>query len=510
MTKKQLLFIGMRVACTLAILLIVLLIFNPPGWVLAVLAPLLYICFDVFGKKMFEKALRWRFTGRLLQKAGMDKILKKKPKNTEKSTSLVSSRPKGLMALLQSAVTYRYAIYFDAPAGSEHQVLMWLPYLSRVPANFVIILRTEGSAKFFRDMGLPVLVISKLADLEIVEDIGVKVILYVNNGMKNTHMLRYHDFTHVQLLHGESDKPSSFNPISVMYDFLFVSGQIAIDRYYDNGVYIPKHKFMISSRPQVENILVKGRDEQPVVWPEISYLNEESTQALSQDGHQIEPIEIDESIKTVFYATTWSGYQEESNFSSIRIAPKLISKLIDLGYRVIFRPHPYSFKDVEQAKILNEIAWLLLHTNRKTGVGHCFSNHPDFNKQFPEITDCINSSDVMISDISSVLADWLASNKPYITMDTGKHEDLIVTNKLSSGGYTMRFNLENLEEILADAVGGDKMSETRKQVRYDALGLDLDDRAEVIFVEKMNYLINDFEKTEHLAPLIARERVVEV
>src|SRR5690625_5823159 len=67
--------------------------------------------------------------------------------------------------------------------------------------------------------------------------------------------------THVQLLHGDSDKASSFNPVTAFYDNVFVAGQAGIDRYENNGVDIPKHKFTIVGRPQVESVEQQGRSE---------------------------------------------------------------------------------------------------------------------------------------------------------------------------------------------------------------------------------------------------------
>ena len=53
-------------------------------------------------------------------------------------------------------------------------------------------------------------------------------------------MVRFNQLTHIQLLHGDSDKASSFNPVTAMFDRIFVAGQAAIDRYAANGVLIPR------------------------------------------------------------------------------------------------------------------------------------------------------------------------------------------------------------------------------------------------------------------------------
>lgn len=45
----------------------------------------------------------------------------------------------------------------------------------------------------------------------------LKTVFSVNNGMKNVHITR--------LLHGDSDKASSYNPMGGIYDEIFVSGR---------------------------------------------------------------------------------------------------------------------------------------------------------------------------------------------------------------------------------------------------------------------------------------------
>src|SRR5690625_6533680 len=72
--------------------------------------------------------------------------------------------------------------------------------------------------------------------------------------MRNNHMVRYSGLTHIQLLHGESDKASSANPVTRMYDRDFVAGQAAIDRFEKFGVSMHPDIFRIVGRPQVEEV----------------------------------------------------------------------------------------------------------------------------------------------------------------------------------------------------------------------------------------------------------------
>src|SRR5690625_7576878 len=48
-------------------------------------------------------------------------------------------------------------------------------------------------------------------------------IFYVNASSGNNMMIRYNQYQHVYLGHGDSDKPPSYNPTHAMYDHIFAA-----------------------------------------------------------------------------------------------------------------------------------------------------------------------------------------------------------------------------------------------------------------------------------------------
>ena len=67
------------------------------------------------------------------------------------------------------------------------------------------------------------------------------VAYYLANAGKNVHLLREASIRHVFLNHGDSDKSTSANPVSRVYDGVWVAGQAAIDRYKAAGnKYVPQ------------------------------------------------------------------------------------------------------------------------------------------------------------------------------------------------------------------------------------------------------------------------------
>lgn len=263
---------------------------------------------------------------------------------------------------------------------------------------------------------------------ELVDKIStLKVVFYANNGAKNTHMVRFHNLTHVQLLHGESDKPPSYNPITAMYDKVFVAGQGAIDRYKRHGVKISESKFEIISRPQLAEL--KTQDEKA-------------------------PAEF----KTVLYAPTWGGHFGDTDFTSLYQGQEIVNALLEKDVRVIFRPHPYSRNNPSERDEIDKIDKLLAAAsteNRK----HVFGNKAT---NVMTINDCINESDAMVCDISSVVGDYLFTKKPFAVMTgTDDFASFEVVNPLSSLGYLVNGDLRNIHDVLNDMLGSDNMQQKR-------------------------------------------------
>src|SRR5690625_6111080 len=67
-------------------------------------------------------------------------------------------------------------------------------------------------------------------------------IFYVNASSGNNMMIRYNQYQHVYLGHGDSDKPPSYNPTHAMYAHIFAAGQGAIDRYASHGEVIQREQ----------------------------------------------------------------------------------------------------------------------------------------------------------------------------------------------------------------------------------------------------------------------------
>lgn len=329
-----------------------------------------------------------------------------------------------------------FALHFSGPAGSIHQVQMWLPYLQRVGRPFVVLVRERHAFEALKDEGVPVVLCSSLAHLEALVTESLRAAFYVNNGMKNTHLVRFMHLTHVQLLHGDSDKPPSYSPVTAMFDKIFVAGQAGRDRYAQHDVEIPDDKFVIVGRPQVEAIGVGARPDR------------------------------DPTAPTVLYAPTWQGQYEDSNFCSLPIGRTIVSSLLDAGARVIFRPHPFSASNPTSAAQIAEIQALLAAHTAGDGPRHWYGEQATDR----DIVDAFNAADALVADLSSVVTDFLFTGRPFAV--TNIHDDATFAERypIVGAAYQVASDGASLSRVWADMLGEDSLSAARRDIRTYYLG----------------------------------------
>ncbi|MDR1392830.1 MAG: CDP-glycerol glycerophosphotransferase family protein [Bifidobacteriaceae bacterium] len=277
-----------------------------------------------------------------------------------------------------------FVVHWQAPRGSTYQLHMWMDYLEALERPFFICTRTrENFAEVVREFDVPVLHRVGLENTEDVLSPSLKAVFYVNTAILNDHMLRYPHLNHIQLNHGDSDKIASYSPVFRAYDHDFVAGQAAIDRFHNAGLATAPGFFAIVGRPQVS-----------VVRP-----------ARGPVGSLERP--------AVLYAPTWWGNTSDSNYSSLPRAGLVVQGLLDRGCTVIFRPHPYWERHWRTAAGRDAVFDLLAKDAAATGRAHIFG--PSAESEM-SIFDCFNLSDFMVSDVSSVVNDYLFSLKPLIMM----------------------------------------------------------------------------------------------
>lgn len=329
-----------------------------------------------------------------------------------------------------------FYLYWHAPAGSTFQVKMWLPYLERIGVPYAVVVRTIAN---FREVARltdrPVILRRSISDLDDILVPSVRGVFYVNNAIRNMHMVFHRSLTHIQLLHGESDKAPSTNPVIRMYDFDFVAGQAAIDRFEKFGIPMPKEMFRIVGRPQVEDV-------------EVAEAGKDGVASLEEP--------------TVLYAPTWKGYQAEANYSSLDAGVQVVEALLRRGCTVVFRPHPYTNRSPEHAAARRAICEMLKVDALESGREHKYGRTAERDMS---VTDCYNLSDAMIADVSSVVGDYLHSEKPF-AMTSPRHdaEAFVESFPMARAAYVLVVGdgeARDLDVLLDDMLGRDSHRETR-------------------------------------------------
>jgi CDP-glycerol glycerophosphotransferase (TagB/SpsB family) len=332
-----------------------------------------------------------------------------------------------------------FVVYTSRPDDASYQVMMWLPYLKRAGLRFIIIARNAIPAAVLAELtDVPVVEARGIADLDALVVPSLKAAFYVNASSGNGALVRFQHLTHIYLGHGDSDKPPSYNPTHAMYDQIFAAGPAATRRYAAHGVRIPSEKFTIVGRPQVENV-------------------KQSTTRIS-----------DVPEPTVLYAPTWRGHVEETMLYSLPSGERIVSALLARGATVIFRPHPFSYDFPDDAATIARIISLLEADRRKTGRPHLWGAAAEKDRS---ILDCINDSDAMVSDVSSVVSDYLFSGKPFAMIAVpAEPEAFVVEYPVARASYVIRADLADLNAQLEKLLGDDPLAGQRADIRADYLG----------------------------------------
>ncbi|MFG3589493.1 hypothetical protein [Streptomyces sp. NPDC047990] len=379
------------------------------------------------------------------------------------------------------------ALYFSFASVSRdfmYQVNMWIETLEQLDMRPVIILRESASFRHLSRTWIPVICVPKADDLAELELSGVRVVLYPGNAGKNVHMLRVAEAKHVFIGHGDSDKLASSNRVSKVYDEIWVAGRAGRDRYQRVRHAISDSAIVEVGRPQLSPINLHA-EHIPGPVPVVLY-------APTWEG--------------------WSD--DDCHTSLIPMGVHLIEKLLTEDVRIIYKPHPLTGKRSAEAAAADKTIRELLRIDNerraptlaaaaalaarprleaiearldelsgrhggddaeqlrearvpdRTGAtewqelraewhrifweGQGALRHNVILKQLPNLYDCFNQADILISDVSSVVADFVASLKPYVlTNALDLPDDEFRASYTTAGGaYLLDRECTRLPEIL--------------------------------------------------------------
>ena len=354
------------------------------------------------------------------------------------------------------AMPYGGKVYFHIP--------MWTPYVRRTGLPYVVIARNRER---FDVMSVansdPIVAPVKTHQISTAFPRSLKVVLYVHNAPRNHQFLAHDLLTHVFLGHGESDKPGSSSESINQFDVIVAAGQANIDRFTAAGVQIPQSKFRILGRPQTEEFATAEVPINAVEGP------------------------------VVLYAPTWPHQEADKNLSSLFVGEAILQRLLDRGHTVIFRRHPAGRYNESGERNIARIDAMIAADATRTGRPHVWGQAAT---DMP-LAEVFNASDAMITDVSGIAADFMATDKPLamVAVQAGQPGDGgTATTRFrkrfpsSRAAYVIETDLETLDSTFDAMFGADPLAARRsEQHRYFLGGFTGSESAEafVAFLRKL-------------------------
>jgi hypothetical protein len=343
----------------------------------------------------------------------------------------------GLRAAVEDLAP-RVVIYFGGPPSSTHALNVWMTVLERLPVPVLVVVRQQVHLEQMESERLPAVWLPRAADVEALATPSVALAMYPTNITQNNHLIRVPGIIDVFVGHGDSDKGGSFTPLSRIYDEVWVAGPAGRDRYRVADVGVRDEQVREVGRPQLSEIARAG-----------------STRRPGADWF------------TVLYAPTWEGFYAGYSYSSLQLmGERLVQRLLEIdGVRVLVKPHPAS-GSVDPR--YGAAARAVCERVERAGAPHQVVSG------VTGLYEAFNEADMLVTDVSSVVTDFLASRKPYVmTNPQGLSDEDYRREFPSSGGAALwTRDLASLAADVADARGADVRRADREQVASYLLGQD--------------------------------------
>ncbi|MBO4257714.1 hypothetical protein GRC12_28120 [Streptomyces griseorubiginosus] len=408
-------------------------------------------------------------------------------------------------------------LYFSGSKDSAYQVNMWLETMEQLDSRPLIILRERVILQNLAPTTVPVICVPGGVHLMNMDLSTVRVALYAANVGKNIHLLRVPTMKHVFIGHGDSDKLASVNPFSKAYDEVWTAGRAGRDRYAIADVGVRDEDIVEVGRPQLapirgwegvpegrlptvlyaptwegwdgdpgntsimlagENIVKKLVKADPPVrvlykpHPFTGTVLPKAAAAHRRIVALVEKAAAERAADSRFTADTEE--QEKAKADLVRIEAR-IAELVGAGGDKADEAEATRDGVVDVAKY-EEVARLRGEWNEAYWRSFPAWEHRVIEGAEPRLFDCFNVSDAMVSDISSVVSDFIASGKPYAVTDSAELgvEEFKRQNTAVRAAVILSNKAAEIGELLAAVRDpkADPLAEDRKELKKYLLGPD--------------------------------------
>ncbi|MCX5234141.1 CDP-glycerol glycerophosphotransferase family protein [Streptomyces prunicolor] len=406
---------------------------------------------------------------------------------------------------------------FSGSKDSAYQVNMWLETMEQLDTRPLVLLRERVILQNLAPTKAPVICVPGGVHLMNMDLSSVRVALYAANVGKNIHLLRVPTMKHVFIGHGDSDKLASVNPFSKVYDEVWTAGRAGRDRYAIADVGVRDDDIVEVGRPQLAPIQTwQGVPEGRI--PTVLYAptwegwdNDPGNTSLLLAGENIvkKLLKADPPVRVLYKPHPFTGTVSAAAGSAHRKVTALVEKAAierasDPRFQADTAARTKAKADLarieariselsggpadkgDEAELTRdgvvdlakyeEIARLRAEWNDAYWTSVGTFEHRVISGAEPRLYDCFNVSDAMVSDISSVVSDFIASGKPYAVTDSAKLgvEEFKRQNTAVRAAVILSNKATELGELLAAVrtPDADPMAEDRKELKEYLLGPD--------------------------------------
>ncbi|MES5821155.1 hypothetical protein [Streptomyces sp. RG80] len=350
-------------------------------------------------------------------------------------------------------------LYFSGGASSAYQANMWLEPLAKLGARPVVVLRERFMVQKIAATDIPVICLPKVTTLMRLEQSTLQVLIHPSNSGKTSQVLRIPTLRHTFVNHGESDKLSSCNPYAKAYDEVWVAGPAARERYALAEVGVDDRDVVEIGRPQLD--AVRPYAGPPTgAYTTVLYAptwegwdgNPGNTSVLAAGENLVRALLEDDGVRLLYKPHPLTGSVDPRAGA----ADQRIRDLVRAANRRRSGPRPapgdgeLARRTAELDRLTtadfrdgaDQVERMLLQPTPPRGRSKAverataaweeayWASLPEWEHQVvtdarPALYACFNRADLLISDVSSVVSDFLASGKPYAVANTsGLAEDV--------------------------------------------------------------------------------------
>ncbi|MEU7408532.1 hypothetical protein AB0B40_04235 [Streptomyces sp. NPDC042638] len=350
-------------------------------------------------------------------------------------------------------------LYFSGSKDSAYQVNMWLETMERLDTRPLVILRERVVLRGLAPTTVPVLCVPGGVHLMNLDLSSVRVALYAANVGKNIHLLRVPTMKHVFIGHGDSDKLASVNPYSKVYDEVWTAGRAGRDRYAIADVGVRDDDIVEVGRPQLAPVRsARGgpKDRVPTVlyaptWEGWDGNPGNTSIVLAGENIVTKLITADPPVRVLYKPHPFTGNVSEA----AKAAHRRIAALVEESAAARATDSRFTADSAALDRAKAELARIEARLAELAGAGGSkgdeaeatrdgntevdrheetarlraewndayWRSFPSYEHRVikgaqPRLYDCFNVCDAMVSDISSVVSDFIASGKPYAVTDS--------------------------------------------------------------------------------------------